>query len=243
MAIKRSASVQKTRSVKKRTALLASVFVLLCACGDGEESAAPETGAGPEKVAATMAKTSGTDADSVEQCLVDNSKTPCNILEGKITAAFAPEGAQLTTESSEFAGNVSCRIHWDGGRTMEIGAAHTLTVPATDELLFGAVSRQTDGADEAARLFAMNYLSHGEDQQTAAAAESADAGTAFANIRFDAVGDVGDAAAWGGSARVKTLWVRVGATRFEVVANLGDDSAANREASIRLARQIIARCE
>lgn len=236
MAIKCNASLQKTRSVKKRTALLASVFLLLCACGDGEEAAAPKADAGREKIAAPVTQTSASNGSSVEQCLVDNSKTPCNILDGEISARFAPERAQLNTDSREFAGNVSCRIHWDGGRTMDIGGAvanGSLTVPASDEVVFGEVQTDSDGVHAAAKKFEASYLTPGAGQRQGLLSE----------VNFEPVDDLGDAAVWGGTDRVKTLVVRVGASRFEVRANLSDNVAANRESAIRLAQSIIAYCQ
>lgn len=228
MAIKRCGSHQKPFSVKKRTALLSSVFFLLCACGDGGESVSDTA---QKKIAAPATNVSVTGDRAVQQCLVDNSKTPCNILKGEITEGFAPKGAQLNTDSREFAGNVSCRIHWYGGRTMDIGAASALTVPASDELVLGEIHTASDGVEAAAIQFETNYM-----------ATSARQGL-LSEVSFEPVDDLGDAAVWGGTEKVKTLVVRLGATRFEARANLSDNVVANRESSIRLAQSIIAHCQ
>lgn len=233
MALQQDASFPVTGSVKHRAVLLASVFFLLCACSDSDEPVAPETDAGPVKAVVPVNKAEQPGINSVERCLVDNSKTPCNILEGKISQAFTPEGAQLTTENDDFAGNVGCRMYWDGGRSMEIGSASSLTVPASDELFFGAIDTVNAGAEVAARQFEAAYLAPPAAPQAAQ----------LSALSFEPVNDLGDAAVWGGTEREKTLLVRVGATRFEVRAVLSDDAADNRASAMDLARRVIAHCQ
>jgi hypothetical protein len=62
---------------------------------------------------------------------------------------------------------------------------------------------------------------------------------ASASISYEAIEAVGTAARWGGVGAQRSLMVLDGATEFEVLVEVSDDESVNRDAAIRIARDLL----
>ena len=233
--------------------LMATIFATgTLVSGCGSDTRTPETTA--VGVAPAPLTTNGS-------CFLEAATTPCTLLTLNVTRETfpgAPESLEIEEHSSKLSS--SCTVSWQGGRTNTIGNSNfSMEVDMPDSLTLSAIMATTEDR------FATQHRNLSEAEKTQAAervdaaiAEQVEDGTIaneheemgrdFAkslinNVSWEPVVGVGDRAAWGGVGRFKTLDVMVGDAQFSVRADIANDDAQVREASILAAQNLIEQCE
>ncbi len=236
--------------------LSASLVLGVAACGG--ESAAPSSAAPAAPAKASLPL-------SVTGCLARAIEAPCDVLTEVVIRAALPQVTQALTRSGDNVGGPSCNYAWTAGRQTTIQAGQlTMDVPVDDSVRLSSV-RRLEGHDSPVAFFARAHRTP-DAAQKARAIEAANAeldkkvaageiggahetlGKDFAanlvnKISWEAVDSLGDAAAWGGVGRFKTLDVLVGDVQFSLLADASNDDSGRRDASVAVARALIEQCD
>lgn len=245
------------RTSSPSSRLLAISLILgLTACGG--ESAAPSSAQ-----VATPAKASV--PSSVSSCMARAIEAPCDVLTEAVIRAALPQVTQALTQSADNVAGAACTLTWTAGRQTTLKAGQmTMDVPVDDSVRLSSV-RRLDGRDAPAAFFARAHRTPDAEQKARAiaaanaeldkrveageiAAEHENLGKDFAanlmnKITWDAVDGLGDAAAWGGVGRFKTLDVLMGDVQVSLLADTSNEETERRDASIAVARALIAQCD
>jgi hypothetical protein len=226
------------------------------ACGG--ESAAPSSAAAVEPAKASV-------SSSTASCLARAVEAPCDVLTEVVIRTAMPQVTQALTRSADNIGGPSCNYAWTAGRQTTIQAGQlTMDVPVDDSIRLSSV-RRLEGHDSPAAFFARAHrtpdaaqkahaikAANAELDKKVAAGEIGGAhetlGKDFAanlvnKISWEAVDSLGDAAAWGGVGRFKTLDVLVGDVQFSLLADASNEDAGRRDASVAVARALIEQCD
>ncbi len=194
-------------------------------------------------------------------CLLKAAQSPCDVLNPDLVASVLPaQGDKPPPQSFEFANIHQCKYSWEGGRTRTIDAGSmSIEAPVPDKIVLTNIRKVGDKPQQAAERFNAQYRTRTaeekariSDQAQQQVKQSVDGkhqktATDFAasllnNLAFEAVDNLADAAAWGGSGRHRSLYVLTSTTSFEMLVDRSDDEQQRRQDSIALARDLLASC-
>ena len=231
----------------------------LAACG-GESTSSDAVAAAQ---AAPAAQAPAKASRGAAGCFARAIEKPCEVLTESVVHAALRSVTQTLTQSSDNIGGASCTYTWPGGRKTTIKAGQlTMDVDVDDSVRLSNVRRfesdatgfftrshRTPDAEQKARAVASANAEI--DKKIAAgeiSSEHESLGKDFAagmlnKIDGTAVDGLGDAAAWGGVGRFKTLDVLVGDVQFSVLADSSNEEDGRREASAAVARALLEHCD
>ena len=233
--------------------LMATVFAAgAIVSGCGSDTSTPKaTAAGIDPAQATIDGS----------CFLEAATTPCTLLTLNVTRETfpdAPENLEIEEHSSKISS--SCTVSWQGGRKNTIGNSNfSMEVDVPDSVTLSAIMETTEDrfATQHRNLSAEEKANAAERVDAAIAEQVEDGALAdeheqmgrdfakslISNVSWEPVDGVGDRAAWGGVGRFKTLNVMVGDAQFSVRADIANDDARVRDASILTAQNLIGQCE
>jgi hypothetical protein len=232
----------------------------LAGCGGEDASPAARQESG------TAAPVGGTALahDDVGRCLLDRADTPCDVLDPELVREALPmlAGRELAQNDLGTMGG-GCSVTWNSGRTTNLGEGMTqMEFEAEDSIAIAAIKPYASTnpvvgfrlahktPDAAAREQAAQAAARRLDQQQAEGRlsdEQREAAVAMAtrmldSIQWEEIADLGDAAAWGGTGRFRSLDVLLGGSILSVTAELSNTAEENRDAAVAVARAVIERC-
>ncbi len=205
--------------------------------------------------------------EDVGACLAKAAASPCDTLTESMVRAALPgtATAQLDRSQTKGSSGFDCHYSWTSGRKTTIGQGQfQMEVDATDSVTLSNVRSLADTRNPLASFRGMHRTpdaaqkANAIKRSDAAIDEKVDDGSLeqrheqmgkdFARslinrIEWEPVDGLGDGAAWGGIGRFKTLDVLVGTTQFSVLADVASDEAPRRDASIAVARALLAACD
>lgn len=217
----------------------ALTFSLVAACGAGPADAASKTAA----------------------CFADAAADPCTLLTAERVRSVTGDVGELTGESATFARTTSCDYRWPGNRkmTIQVGAM-SFENPIDDEATL-SIETFAENAEKAKARFTVAYRPRSEQEQAKTAEEVSDkaadavdaehqdmardfARSMVSKINYETVNEpgLGDAAAWGGLPKTRTLLVLVGNQSLSINLKRSDDDATHKADSIALARELLKGC-
>jgi hypothetical protein len=250
-----------------RSAIACAVLFSLTACSEDatQEAQAPNNIDSSTNANSTQLSASSTNADrKAAECILAAQNDPCVLMEDAVVRASFGLDEQLLSMKPLSIGSPSCTVSWEGGRqqSIDLGAAGTHSTAVEDDAGVSSIVVIHEDTERAAQMFAMQTRNRSAEEKQKLAEQTAQevgrtdaiaeehqemaqdfARNLMNKLNYQAVEDVGDAAAWGGVGRFKQLSVRVANVRFEVSATVSDDEAANREAAITLAQNVLAHCQ
>lgn len=233
----------KIQSPLRTFCLVLCAFLSVTACSDKGSSAADKPSLNKTGV-----------------CLDKARENPCSLLtENTVRSAFDSLPAELKAEESLSKYHSSCSYSWPGGRkgqtgsgtfTIEYDVEDSLTLSGVQQTTlsrFEAQHRNMSDEEKAAAAKRIEEAMQKKVDDGTVAKEHQSMGNDFAssminNIQWQALDNIGEAAAWGGVGRFKSLSVFSGGVQISVQANISDNDDENREASIKLAEALLNEC-
>ncbi|HEY7884107.1 MAG TPA: hypothetical protein VIC08_04070, partial [Cellvibrionaceae bacterium] len=186
-------------------------------------------------------------------CLDKARENPCALFsENTVRSALDSLPAEIKTDESVSQRSASCTYSWSGGRKKQMSSdIMSIAYDVNDSLALSGIEQMT------LNRFTMQHRNMSEEEKAAAAKRVEEAmqkrvddgtlgkehqnmGNDFAssminNIQWQAFDGLGEAAAWGGVGRHKSLSVFSGGVKFSVLADISDNDDENRDASVKLA--------
>lgn len=217
----------------------ALAVLLVAACGGSPADAAPKAAS----------------------CFADAAADPCSLLTAERVHKIAGDVGHLQGENSTFGRTTSCDYRWSGSRkmTLQVGTM-TFENPIDDEATL-SIETFAEDAEKAKARFTAAYRPRSQEEQAKSAkslsetaAEGVDAEhqemardfarSMVSKINYETVNEpgLGDAAAWGGLPKTRTLLVLVGNQSLSVTLKRSDDDATHKADSIALARELLKGC-
>lgn len=197
----------------------------------------------------------------VAACFADAVTDPCTLLTEERLRAVIGDVGEITGETFTIARSTSCDYSWSGSRTMKMQVGTmTFENPIDDEASL-SIEEFAENAEKAKARFAMAYRPRSAEEQArtaenvsgkaaeSVAAEHQDMARDFARsmvskINYETVNDddLGDAAAWGGLPKSRSLLVLVGNQSLTINLKRSDDDAEHKSDSIALAKELLKSC-
>jgi len=255
----REGIAMQARQVRIRAAALV-LTTALAGCGGQEDSSTAPQGTASGNVTVTGASAD----DGAGRCLLARAETPCSLLDVDLVRGALPglDEFELAQNDPKSMGS-GCSVSWNAGRTTNLGEGLSqMEFAAEDSVAIGAIKPYTSTnpvvgfrlahrtPDAAAREQAVQAATRRLDQQQTEGRLSAeDRETALAmaarmldGIQWEEIVGLGDAAAWGGTGRFRSLEVLVGTALLNITAELSNSADENRDAAVAVARAVIERC-
>lgn len=233
------ASTSLRRSCQRVTSVSVLGLLLVAGCGGGPVSA----------------------ASKAASCFADAAADPCSLLTAERLRRVIGDVDELTSETTTIARTTSCDYSWPGDRTMKLQVGTmSFENPIDDEAML-SIETFAENAEEAKQRFTVAYRPRSADEQAKTAdsvsdkaAESVDAQhqamardfarSMVSKINYETVSDpvLGDAAAWGGLPKTRSLLVLVGNQSLTINVKRSDDDVAHKADSIALAQELLKAC-